>query len=219
MTIKTVRVKTPKAPNLPLAPVTYEKRFHEQFSNALRLYFNQVDTIIESLFGITGTKTLRAPYGIFYNTTSITAPAATVTSITLNTTDLAFETHIGTPTSRIYVDNSGIYNIQFSLQLSNDENPSKPDDVTVWFRLNGVDVPNSASIIQVPGKQSIIYGHTILALNFMLEMEATDYFEMYWTTDSGNSSIVTYNSSSIPPVHPAAPAVILSVSFVSAPSY
>lgn len=214
MAVKTIRVITPKAPNLPLAPVTYEKRFHEQLSNVLRLYFSQIDTTLESLFGITGTKTLRAPYGGFYDTANHTAAAATVTSITLNSTQVSNEIYIGTPTSRIYVTNAGVYNVQFSIQLSNTD--SQTDDVTVWFRLNGVNIPNSASLIGVPSKHGLINGHTILTINFMLGLVENDYFELYWTTDLGTSSIITYPASVTSPVHPASPAVILTASFVSA---
>lgn len=32
-----------KAPNLPIAPVTYSQQYVDQLSNAMRLYFNQVD--------------------------------------------------------------------------------------------------------------------------------------------------------------------------------
>jgi hypothetical protein len=32
-----------KAPNLPVAPVTYAQQYQDQILNTLRLYFNQVD--------------------------------------------------------------------------------------------------------------------------------------------------------------------------------
>lgn len=31
------------APNLPIAPVDYSQQYQDQFSNALRLYFSQID--------------------------------------------------------------------------------------------------------------------------------------------------------------------------------
>ena len=37
------------APNLPVAPNDYERRYQDQFSNALRLYFRQVDNSNEQL--------------------------------------------------------------------------------------------------------------------------------------------------------------------------
>jgi hypothetical protein len=37
------------APNLPLAPNEYDRRFVDQFNNVLRLYFNQIDKILGQL--------------------------------------------------------------------------------------------------------------------------------------------------------------------------
>jgi hypothetical protein len=37
------------APNLPLAPNEYDRRFTDQFNNVLRLYFNQLDNILGQL--------------------------------------------------------------------------------------------------------------------------------------------------------------------------
>jgi hypothetical protein len=37
------------APRLPTAPPDYEKRYHDQFGDVLRLYFNQVDNILAQL--------------------------------------------------------------------------------------------------------------------------------------------------------------------------
>jgi hypothetical protein len=37
------------APRLPTAPPDYEKRYHDQFADILRLYFNQVDNILGQL--------------------------------------------------------------------------------------------------------------------------------------------------------------------------
>jgi hypothetical protein len=37
------------APNLPLAPEEYDRRYSDQLNNVLRLYFNQLDKIIGQL--------------------------------------------------------------------------------------------------------------------------------------------------------------------------
>ena len=37
------------APRLPTAPPEYEARYHDQFADILRLYFNQVDNILGQL--------------------------------------------------------------------------------------------------------------------------------------------------------------------------
>jgi hypothetical protein len=37
------------APNLPLAPKEYDRRYSDQLNNVLRLYFNQLDNILGQL--------------------------------------------------------------------------------------------------------------------------------------------------------------------------
>jgi len=38
-----------KAPALPLAPVEYQQKYADDLNNVLRLYFNQIDTLIGQL--------------------------------------------------------------------------------------------------------------------------------------------------------------------------
>jgi hypothetical protein len=53
----TISVRPSKAPNLLIAPVDYDQRYQDQLNNALRLYFNQIDTftgfIAQPMYGIT----------------------------------------------------------------------------------------------------------------------------------------------------------------------
>jgi hypothetical protein len=39
-----ISLRPSKAPNLLIAPVDYDQRYQDQLNNALRLYFNQIDT-------------------------------------------------------------------------------------------------------------------------------------------------------------------------------
>lgn len=56
------------APNLPLAPEQWDRRFHDQYSNVLRLYFNRIDNFIARLMAnastlpVSGTVSLPATY-------------------------------------------------------------------------------------------------------------------------------------------------------------
>ena len=40
-------------PNLPLAPAEYNSRYHEQFNNVLRLYFNRLDALLRQIVATT----------------------------------------------------------------------------------------------------------------------------------------------------------------------
>jgi hypothetical protein len=148
-------------------------------------------------------------YGSFYDTTTQSAAALTIAAITFNSTSLSYNVAIGTPTSRIVVTRAGFYNIQFSAQISN---PSAAiDDVTIWIRQNGVDVADSAGLVGTPSKRGAINGHTIIGWNYILQAAASDYFELYWITDSGTTQILTYPASATAPIHPRAPSMILTV--------
>lgn len=145
-------------------------------------------------------------YGSFYDTTTQSAVALTATAITFNSTDLSYNVAIGSPTSRFVVTRAGIYNIQFSAEISN---PSATiDDVTIWIRQNGVDLANSAGIVGTPPKHGAINGHTIMGWNYILQAAANDYFELYWITDNGTTQLLTYPASAS---HPQAPSMILTV--------
>jgi hypothetical protein len=148
-------------------------------------------------------------YGSFYDTTTQSAAALTATAITFNSTSLSYNVAIGSPTSKIVVTRAGIYNIQFSAEISN---PSAAiDDVTIWIRQNGVNIADSAGIVGTPAKHGAINGHTIIGWNYILQAAADDYFELYWITDNGTTQILTYPASATPPIHPQAPSMILTV--------
>jgi hypothetical protein len=75
------------APRLPTAPLEYEKRFHDQFADVLRLYFNRVDNILGQL----GTSAIIPPTT---NYTVATLPSAVTSGAGART----FATDALTPT-------------------------------------------------------------------------------------------------------------------------
>lgn len=149
-------------------------------------------------------------YGAFHDTTNQTAAANTPTAITYNTTDFSNNVSIGAPTSRVVMATAGLYNIQFSIQFTN--SGASLDDAAVWLRVNGTDVPASASWIATPQKHGGTNGQIIMALNFFYQFNANDYFELIWMTVGGTTSIETIAGSAGVPAYPAAPSVILTVS-------
>ena len=162
--------------------------------------------------GVKGTTNVAHTAGVYV------ADAAAVTSTTsaainLDTVTAFNSIRCTVPDSRIYFDVAGTYNIQFSLQLLN--YTTSEDNVTVWFKKNNVDIPVSASIQQVNAKHGSSPGATILALNFVEQFAVGDYIELYWASNTGNTVLATFPPGTSP-THPASPAVILTVTFVSA---
>lgn len=149
------------------------------------------------------------PYGTFYDTTTQTATANTPTAITFNTSADLRHTRIGTPTSRVYFDADGLTTVTFSVQLTNSS--ASDDDVYVWLRKNGVDVPYTSSVVTVPKKHGAVDGATLMTVNFHETYAPGDYLELYWLTVNGTTSITTVPET-VSPAKPASPGVALTVS-------
>lgn len=142
-------------------------------------------------------------YGSFYDTTDQTAAAInTAYAMTFNSTDLSVGVTIGSPTSRIYVDRPNVYNIQFSAQLINAGGGAH--DAWIWMRKNGTDVPNTATALRIEGNNT----QDVAAWNFLLQMNAGDYFELMWEVSDTALSLQTDAATA---VHPAIPSIILTV--------
>lgn len=115
--------------------------------------------------------------------------------------------------SRIYVRNYGIYNIQYSLQLANSTNDSQYADV--WFRLNGTDVVDSGSRFGLPQRKSTgDPSHMIGTMNFFLEMNAGDYFELAGAVSDTGVSLEHFAADAGLP-RPAIPSVITTVQYIA----
>jgi hypothetical protein len=147
----------------------------------------------------------RSRYGSFYDTTTqVAAVINTATLITFNTTDLSRGVYLdNTLTSRVYVDTSGIYNFQTSIQL--DSTVATAQEFYLWFRLNGVDVTNSASQMRVQGNNAEVF----VALNYFFDLNAGDYVELVFSVS--NLGVQLLASTAVAP-HPGIPSVILTVS-------
>ena len=184
----------------------------EQAVQSLSLLANtlqaQVATVANDLQALALTPVQTPPlrqrrYGSFYDTTTQTAALAnTAYAMTFNTTDLSAGVYIGSPTSRVYVDRPGVYNIQFSAQL---DNTSGGDHlVWIWLRVNGTDVANTASEVRLKGNDAEL----VAAWNFLYNFKADDYFQLMWAV--GNTGVQIKAAAAAAP-GPAIPSVILTV--------
>lgn len=145
----------------------------------------------------------RTRYGVFHDTTTQTAAAInTAYAMTFNSTDYSKGVYVGSPTSRIVVDNPGIYNFQFSAQI--DKSTASAANIWIWARVNGVNIADSASQIRIKDNNS----ETIAAWNWVLRLNANDYFEIMWEVDDTDIQLINFPSTAI---HPAVPSVILTV--------
>lgn len=148
-------------------------------------------------------------YGGFSSTQNQNGSISAGTAMTLNTIDVEDGISV-VSNSRITVPENGIYNLQFSAQLKNVDNAQHI--ATIWIRIGGVDLPNSGTNITVPSRKTAsIYGYSVAAWNFFLDLNANEYVELIWLPESTNVTIEALPSNGI---HPAIPSLIVTMNQV-----
>lgn len=175
-----------------------------------RIGFNSI-ILLAPISANAGSDTV--PYGAFQDSTDQTAASTTAAyAITFNTTDFSNGVYLSN-SSRLNVRNSGLYNLEFSIQFKNTTNDSQ--DAEVWFRKNGTDIAASNSRFGLSARRSASDpSHTIGALNFYVELVAGDYVELMWKVSDTGVSIEHY-AAGTSPTRPATPSVITTMTYVS----
>ena len=213
MTDYTSQITTPAQPNIGNPGDTYDRLFFSQTLSNIGNYAKRVTSVLGALFGPRGGKYLNAPYGAFQDSTDqVAANTTTAYAITFDTTDFSNGVTLSN-SSRLNVSQSGIYNVQFSIQLKNTTNDTQ--DADVWFRKNGTNIDNSNSRFGLgPRTSSGDPSHMIGALNFFVSLAANDYVQIMWRPSDVGVSIEHFAASSTP-TRPAVPSAIVTLSFVS----
>jgi hypothetical protein len=170
------------------------------------LFFAVSNTLWEELQGF-GRAVPILHFGAFSDTTLQTAASIdTAYGMVFNTTDSSNGVSIGSPSSRLVVDNQGVYNVQFSAQL--DKTSGGAGNIYIWLRKNGTNVANTATTIAIQGTAA----RTVAAWNFIIQLEPTHYVELMWATDDTSVRILAASATS---VWPAIPSVICTVTQVN----
>lgn len=205
--------RPPKAPNLPLSPTTFDRRYMDQLLSVQRLYFNQIDDTFATLLGTRGGAILDFPYAAVQRTTDKTFTANTATQITFNQNDY-LNGCVNDGTDGIRVQQSGIYNYQFSVQLENTD--TQIHSAWIWLRINGVDVPGTGSKFDVTNSHGGTPGFVIAACNFYVQLNAADTVEMWAAVDNVAVTFDATAAATVPFAMPSIPSVVATLSFVSA---
>ena len=107
--------------------------------------------------------------------------------------------------TKFTVSSGGTFNLQFSAQLSKTQGGTA-QAITIWLRVNGVDVPWSATDVTLANNNVL----TVAAWNFVTTLNAGDYMQlMFSTTDT---HIILYGQpTSTGPIRPGLPSLIVTV--------
>ena len=114
---------------------------------------------------------------------------------------------LGTPASRIVFTEGGAYTLSFTVQTHS----SSSSTVNFWFwpKLNGVDIVDSAMQNTLHQNNATM----IISRTQIFNVNAGDYLEAHWATDSTNGSLQHHAANAFAP---ATPAATLAISRVNA---
>ena len=184
---------------LPIPPFEFEREWGNQLIRAIDQNFDASFANIENAAAVTGY------YGSFYDTTTQTAAAInTPYAMTLNSTAESNQIAV-TNNSRITFKNRGTYNIQFSAQL--DQTSGASHNIFIWFRKNGVDIANSASVVAIQGSTAEL----VAAWNFVITVLGGDYIEIMWAVSNTAVQIVAAPATAFCPAIPSVIATAIAI--------
>ncbi len=195
---------------LKLDGVLFKTQSNLNIQSGRNITFSQTDTKDLSTVTVTAGKNgVLGYWGNFYDTTTQTVTSTTEAYvINLNSADPQNDGVVVTEGNKIYPTTPGVYNISFSVQVSNTD--SQLHDASFWYRKNGVDVPYSASILSIPNKHGGINGRIIFYVDIVLKLQPTDYIQLAWSATNTALSLETIPAGTIAP-SPVSPSVICSV--------
>ena len=142
-------------------------------------------------------------YGVFSRTTDYSpASANTAYAIQFDTTRISNGVVIGSPTSRIVVPESGLYDVSVTLQYSSGNSSAK--DIYSWIRKNGTDVSQSSRIVSLSGSGT----YSPVLVSEAISLAANDYIEIMFASTSTNVTLNAVAPTAFAPGSPAANLVI-----------
>ena len=142
----------------------------------------------------------------FDTTTQTNGGATTANQVLIGSTQSAEGFTLG-PDNRINVTNAGTYYIDFSAQLDFTGGATAPYNVTVWYTVNDVIVPNSAFTFTTTGGQN---DQTLARITDTITLTAGQYIKFYWwSAVTGMKLLATAAGTN--PTRPLSPSVNVSI--------
>ena len=152
-------------------------------------------------------------YGQFWsNATQTVAVANTAYNFTFNNTDGHNNVQLGTgaSNSRVIINQTGLYNIQFSAQIDKAGSGSQ-STAYIWFKKNGTAIADSAGFFTLDNTIQAVQSWNILAN----VTTAGDYYEIAYA-----GSTTTFDFPTLPGNatvgYPASPSIIVTVTPIGA---
>jgi hypothetical protein len=224
-----------RAPALPLFGDTYNQRQADELLRALRIYFNQLDSLTpnqaqsyraDAFFGgeFSGSRFdggtlsgfgsgLEVPYALLMSDEDQDSDGITSENIvTLNR--IIFSDGINVENnSRITFAYPGQYLVTARFQFANRGNAAQ--EFEVWAKNSGVNYPLSNTRFDIPARKSLsIYSHVTANISGIFTVSGGEYLEFAWWSDGADMYIEHY-AAGTSPTRPEIPSVIVTATFVS----
>lgn len=220
---KVAPVRPSRAPNLPIAPVEYDQRFQEQYSNALRLYFAEIDNLASGYATGNFGRSVKFPHiAAQYNAIQYATANNTPTLVKWSSLDTAYGFTLNTVSGYAVPEYDGIYKIDYSLQFANNDNAEH--DAIVWLRIDGANLAGSSSKFTLSKQKSTGSPSFVVAYSSICFLiRAGQTIELMWGTDKAAAAGGTtgvymeyQGAQTTPMAYPSVPSSIGSITFVSA---
>ena len=150
-------------------------------------------------------------YGQFYsNVTQTVASPNTEYRFAFNNIDLASNVSLGTgaSNSRVIINQTGLYNIQFSAQVDKALGGGTTASAYIWFKKNGTAVPSTTGFVTLDQNLQVVQSWNILA-----NVTSGDYFEIAYAASANVFSFPAIAANVIVG-YPETPSIIVTVNSV-----
>jgi hypothetical protein len=147
-------------------------------------------------------------YGQFYsNVTQTVTSANTEYRFAFNNTDLASNVSLGTgaSNSRVIINQTGLYNIQFSAQVDKALGGGTTASASIWFKKNGTAIPSTTGFVTLDQNLQVVQSWNILA-----NATSGDYYEIAYAASATVFSFPTLPAN-VSVGYPETPSIIVTV--------
>jgi len=151
------------------------------------------------------------PYGTFEERADITFATANTPQI-LDLSESEYTVGMSLASNRITVSYAGVYDLDVSALFVNTD--VQIHESYIWVRVNGTDVPHSATKFSVVESHGGVDGYMPININHPLELDANDYVEVVAAVDNTGIYLENYAAQTTPFVRPAIPALMVNLQMI-----
>ena len=151
------------------------------------------------------------PYGTFEQRADINFATANTPQV-LTLTEDEYTIGMSLASNQITVDYAGVYDLQVSALFVNTD--VQIHEAYLWVRVNGTDVPHTATKFSVVESHGGIDGYMPINIHHPIELNANDYLEVVGSVDNTGIYLENYTAQTTPFVRPAIPALMVNLQMI-----